>query len=104
MRITNNWLPVLTRADADTPHISVAETKITNPDLSGSSWYRRIRWRARYKIFKRGYDELLSTRKTQRKTHSGRQAWRKMRERRGRNRQRPGGRRHGCRCRPRPSC
>jgi hypothetical protein len=70
VRMANRWLPLLTRADADAPNLSVPETRTIKPDLSNSSWYQRMGWLAQYIISRWRYDYVLSTHTTAKVTHT----------------------------------
>ena len=48
IRIMNDWLRLMTRADANAASVSTPQTGNTSPDLSGVSVFRRLRWLARY--------------------------------------------------------
>lgn len=59
LRVTNDWLRLLTRADAHAATVSLPQTHTSSPDVSGASWLVRARWFVRYVLTSRLYDHTL---------------------------------------------
>ncbi len=64
IRLRNDCLTILTHADADSATISLPQTSITSPDLSGVSVFRRGLWRLTYGISRWSYDYVLRSTRT----------------------------------------
>jgi hypothetical protein len=60
IRIMNDWLRLMTRADATAASVSTPQTGNTSPDVSGASIFRRLSWEVRYGLSRRwAYDRIL---------------------------------------------
>ena len=59
IRIMNNWMPLMTQADASVASVSVPRTRNTSLDVSGARFFRRLRWRTWYWLSRRTYNKVL---------------------------------------------
>ena len=61
IQIMNDWVPLMTRADASAGSVSVPQTGNTRPDVANAPVFARLRWLARYRLslFLRRYNKVL---------------------------------------------
>ncbi|MBV9355759.1 MAG: hypothetical protein JO023_09555 [Chloroflexi bacterium] len=59
IQIMNDWLRLMTRADAGAASLSTPQTGNTSPDVRGESVLQRFIWLARYALSRWAYDRVL---------------------------------------------